>query len=169
MSQLRVKPTAELRDCVGQSVHVQRLRAPLCLCVDALPMSLSSRQLGFRPGATQEGLDGSVRGEGGRRLPPLEAPAVHNLDHPDYVLMYLDEGKRGTLLQHSAGSSTTTPFAKIVLYPNLREERSLPRETTLISGESLTNFTVRFTNADGTPYRFHGANFSLSLNLIKTD
>lgn len=35
----------------------------------------------------------------------------------------------------------------------------LPRETTLLSGESLPTFTLRFANPDGSPYHFHG-NFS---------
>ena len=89
------------------------------------------------------------------------------LDHPDYVLVYLDEGKRGTLLRHADGPSTTSPFAKICLYPTFREERALPRETTMVSGESLTRFTVRFATPDGRPYQFHGAQFSLSLNLVQ--
>ena len=163
---LRVKPTRELKDCIGQSVHIQRTPAPFNLCSGILPRSLPEDLLGLRRGALQYGIDGSIGPHG---APPYEAPRVHNLDHPDYVLMYLDEGKRGTLLQHSNGESTTTPLAKIVFYPNLREERMLPRDTTMLSGESLTTFSVRFANADGTPYCFHGADFSLSLNLIKAD
>ena len=89
------------------------------------------------------------------------------MDHPDYILIHFSEGKLTTGLQHTYGSKSTSPFAKLVLYPMFREERMLPRETTLLSGESLSTFTIRFTNPDGTPYHFHGANFSFSLNFIK--
>lgn len=162
---LRVKPTPALVDCTGLAVTVQAYVEPFNLCF-GLPGSVSHTALGFAPGATQWGMDGSVS-SGALRVPPFEAPAVHNLDHPDYVLIYFDEGKQATTLQHQRGTLSTCPFAKIVLFPTVREERMLPRETTLLSGESLSTFTLRFTNPDGTPYEFHGAHFSFSLNFVK--
>lgn len=169
VARLRVPSTPELADCVGTAVQLQRSVQPFNLCMGTLPRSLAPHALGFPPGATQHGVDGSVHDRRLGRVPPFDAPRVHDLDHPDYILMYLDEGKRGTLLQHANAGSTTTPLAKIVLYPNLREERMLPRDTSLLSGESLSTFSVRFANSDGTPYEFHGAEFSFSLNLLSAD
>ena len=167
---LRVRPTPQLTECVGMSVSVLRTLQPFNICTDVLPKSLTSEHTGLDIGATQYGTHGSVKSPTMmRQLPPFDAPKVHNLDPPSYVLIYLDEGKRGTLLQHAYGNSTTTPLAKMVLTPLFRDERMLPRDTTILSGESLTRFTIRFTNPNGSEYNFKGAHISLSLNLIKTD
>jgi len=168
---LAVRPSSALADHVGQALLVQRQTTPFNICTGCLPRSLAHTHLGLRPGASQWGVDGAaqVRADG-YRVAPFEAPHVHALDPPDYLLIYLDEGKRGTLLQHAYGNDTTTPLAKMVLTPLFRDERMLPRDSTMLSGESLSNFTLRFLNPDGrTPYNFHGAEFSLSLNLIKAD
>ena len=74
----------------------------------------------------------------------------------------------GTGLHHRFGTRNSTPSCKLVLYPLFREERMLPRDSTLFSGESLSRFTLRFTNPDGTPYQFHKAEFSFSLNFISS-
>lgn len=156
---------------VGRAVGLERARHPFSLApCAALPRSLGGGRLGFADGVVQWGQDGSVRASAGEGppllLPPFVAPYVHCLDHPDYVLIYLEEGKGTTALQHRARGGVTSPFAKLVLYPLFREERMIPRETQLGSGESLSRFTLRFENPDGTPYHFHGAQFSFTLNLI---
>ena len=161
---LRVRPTPDLADCCGMVVAINVEIQPFNLCFGML-RSVPARTLGFPRGATQWGIDGANL-SGRFRIPPFEAPAVHALDHPDYVLVYLNEGKKGTGLQHRFGSNTTTPLCKLVLYPLFREERLLPRDTTLLSGESLSTFTLRFTNPDGTPYQFHDVDFSFSLNFF---
>ena len=104
---------------------------------------------------------------GNLNLPPFQANAVHSLDHPDYVLLYIEEGKKNLGLQHRSQNNTTTPFAKLVLYPMFREERMLPRDTTLLGSEFLSTFTIKFKNPDGTPYHFHDVDFSFSLNFIR--
>lgn len=162
----KVRPTFELSSCVGMAVALSVEPQPFNLCF-GMQQSVPAKTLGFPEGATQWGIDGSVTSGGSLRVPPFIAPAIHTLDHPDYVLMYLTEGKVGTTLQHRSGGATTMPFAKIVLYPLFREERMLPRDTTLLSGESLAQFTVRFTNPDGSPYHFHGVDFSFSLNFVR--
>jgi hypothetical protein len=162
---LRVRPTPDLADCCGMTLGVGSDVQPFNLCF-GLTNSLPARSVGFPLGATQWGIDGASL-SGTLRLPPFDAPAVHCLDHPDYVLVYLEEGKTGTSLQHQCGNNTTTPFCKLVLYPLFREERMLPRDTTLLSGESLSHFTLRFTNPDGTPYQFHKVEFSFSLNFVR--
>lgn len=162
---LRVRPTPELADMVDLAVVINIETQPFNLCF-GLPKSLSNVSMGFPRGATQWGIDGLTRA-GSLRLPPFDAPALHSLDHPDYVLIYFDEGNKSTGLQHQYGAHTTSPFCKLVLYPMFREERMLPRDTTLLSGESWSRFTIRFSNPDGTPYHFHGAEFSFSLNFIK--
>lgn len=162
---IRVRPTPALVDYINLVVAVNVEVQPLNLCF-GLPKSLSNVSMGFPTGATQWGFDG-MASAGKWRIPPLEAPCIHSLDHPDYVLIYFDEGNKQTGLQHQFGNNTTTPFCKLVLYPMFREERMLPRDTTLLSGELFTKFTIRFSNPDGTPYHFHGAEFSFSLNFIK--
>ena len=91
---------------------------------------------------------------------------MHSLDHPDYVLMLLSDSSVSTPVQHAYGGFNRSVFAKISLYPLFREERMLPRDSTL-SGSSLSRFTVRFVNPDMvTPYKFHGVDFSMSFNLF---
>lgn len=165
---IHVKHTPELRDCVGQCLLVHSYPEPFNLCFGAsVPRSVPAATVGFPEGATEWGVDGAILAETGLRLPPFDAPGVHNFDAYDYVLMYLEGLKKGTLLQHGNGISTSFPLFKLCLYPLMREERSIPRETTTISGENLSHFTVRFANPDGTPYHFHGAQFSFTLNLLK--
>lgn len=162
---VRVRPTRDLVNHIGQTIALQAGVEPFNLCI-GLPRSIGATHLGFPRGATQWGIDGATP-SGRLMVPPFEAPAVHALDHPDYILIYLSEGKLSSGLQHQFGANSTSPFAKLVLYPMFREERMLPRETTLLSGENLASFTMKFTNPDGTPYQFHGAQFSFSLNFIK--
>lgn len=162
---IRVRPTRSLTNHIGKVVSLQVGIEPFNLCF-GLPKSVPAVNLGFPAGATQWGIDGAIT-SGKYQIPPFDAPFVHSLDHPDYVLLSFNEGKLSTGLQHRHGNHTSTPFAKLVLYPMFREERMLPRESMLLSGESLTVFTIRFTNPDGSPYHFHGANFSFSLNFVK--
>jgi len=163
---VRVRSAHDLSQTIGSVVNISIENEPFNLCFGNLPKSIPSKCLGFGKGAIQWGLNGSVR-SGDLHLPPFIADAVHSLDHPDYVLLYIEEGKKNLGLQHRAQNSTTTPFAKLVLYPMFREERMLPRDTTLLGSEFLSTFTIKFKNPDGTPYHFHDVDFSFSLNFIR--
>lgn len=179
-AKLQVKPIPHslFSSLVGKVMKINLKTQPSNFCFGpCLLRSLSHISVGFREGATQWGEDGSVWS--GKAflpsssldpvpalIPPFEAPNVHSLDHPDYVLLHLLEGRNASSLRHITNTSITQPFAKLVLYPLFREERMLPRDTTLLSGESLSRFTLKFTNPDGTPYHFHGAEFSFSLNFF---
>ena len=163
---IKVRNADRLGEHMNTVVSIQCDVQPFNLSF-SLPKSIDAAQLGFRPGVVQWGIDGSVSAYQ-NNLPPFDAPNVHSLDHPDYVLMYIDEGKKSTTLQHTYGQNNSVCFAKLVLYPMFREERMLPRDTSIMGGESLSRFTVRFTNPNGTPYHFHGVNFSFSLNLIQS-
>lgn len=153
--------------------------APYSLCFDErLPSSMHADMLGFERGCTAWGEHGRsiVRAAVGStrttpaRLPPFVAPRVHDLDHPDYVLVYLEQPSGGnTSLVHVNGNAVTKPLAKIVLYPLFRHERNLPNECVLSSGESITRFRLQFRNPDGSAYHFHGKSFSISLNLTFID
>jgi len=153
---------------VGGAVGVELAQGPFNLCLlESLPKSIGGRRLGFPNAVVQWGVDGTLLVHGGcLRVAPFVAPHVHAMDRPDYVLVYLETGKPGTALLHRAGGPVTAPFAKIILYPLFREERMVPRETTLTSGESLSQMVLRFENPDGVPYHFHGADFSFTLNFI---
>ena len=163
---IKVRSAAQLGESLNTLIAIQCEVQPFNLCF-SLANSIDPSQLGFKPGVVQWGIDGSIPAYQ-NKLPPFDAPNVHSLDHPDYVLMYIDEGKKSTTLQHTYGQNNSVCFAKLVLYPMFREERMLPRDTSIMGGESLSRFTVRFTNPNGTPYHFHGVNFSFSLNLIQS-
>ena len=144
----------------GACVQVACRAEPWNLCLGR-PRSVPEHVLGFPRGAVQWGLDGSVEDAEGRRLPPFVAPHTHCLDHPDYVLMTLSESS-GAALEHSYDGENRHVFCKLSLYPLFREERMLPRDTSLLRG-NLSRFTLAFWNPDlRTPYRFHGAEFSLA-------
>ena len=148
----------------GACVQVACRAEPWNLCLGR-PRSVPEHVLGFPRGAVQWGLDGSVEDAEGRRLPPFVAPHTHCLDHPDYVLMTLSESS-GAALEHSYDGENRHVFCKLSLYPLFREERMLPRDTSLLRG-NLSRFTLAFWNPDlRTPYRFHGAEFSFSLNFV---
>lgn len=151
-----------LRDA-NTCLHVTSDAEPwnLCFCK---PRSLPAHLVGFAPRSVQSGVDGSVGDADGRRLPPFEAPYTHSLDHPDYVLLTFSESA-GAGLEHSYAGETRPVFCKLSLYPLFREERMLPRDTTLLR-DTLSRFTLAFWNPDFTPYRFHGAQFSFSLNFF---
>ena len=128
------------------------------------PRSLPAHLVGFPARAVLWGVDGSVSDGRGRLLPPFEAPHAHNLDHPDYVYLTLSEAA-GASLEHAYGGETKHVFCKLSLYPLFREERMLPRDSALMHAR-VGRFTLRFWNPDGTPYHFHGAEFSFSLNFV---
>ena len=90
---------------------------------------------------------------------------MHCLDHPDYVLLTFSESS-GAGLTHSYDGEHKDVWCKLSLFPLFREERMLPRDTTLLSNQ-LSRFTIAFWNPDmRTPYRFHGAQFSFSLAFV---
>ena len=89
---------------------------------------------------------------------------MHNLDHPDYVLITLTSANGGAI-EHTYNGSSRNVFCKLTLYPLFREERMLPRDAPTV-GPSMGRFTLGFHNPDWTPYQFHGAEFSFSLNLM---
>ena len=121
------------------------------------PNCLPASMMGWPETAVIWGRDGCTDG-----LPPYIAPNVYNFDHPDYVCITFSEGS-GLSLEHNYNASVHPIFCKLSLYPLFREERMLPRDTSLLHG-SFGSFTVAFWNPDmKTPYHFHGAEFSLSL------
>lgn len=129
--------------------------------------SIPPHLLGFRKGAILWGIDGTLENDEKQLLPPFEAPYVHSLDHPDYILMTFSESS-GAGLEHSFAGETKLVFCKLSLYPLFREERMLPRDTSLLH-TNMSRFTLAFWNPDmRTPYKFHGAQFSFSLNFVRS-
>ena len=150
---------------VNLCVHVAVPVAPSNVCFARnLPRCIGAR-LGFARRAYEWGRDGLVRMPGGSRLPPFEARDLPTLDHPEYILLYLKEGKRSSQMHHYTDDMVSTPWAKIVLYEAAyREDRQLTRDVILTSGESMTRFTLLLKNPDGTEYVL-GAPFSFTINL----
>ena len=136
----------------------------MCFCK---PKSVPGHMLGFPQRAILWGVDGSILNERDEMVPPFDAPHVHCLDHPDYVLLTFSESS-GNTLTHSFGGENRSVFCKLSLYPLFREERMLPRDTTLLR-DNMSRFTIAFWNPDlRTPYHFHGAEFSFSLSFVST-
>lgn len=133
----------------------------------AKPATIPPALLGFSRSAVLWGRDGTIEDDHGMLLPPFDAPHAHCLDHPDYILITFSESA-GSSFIHSYNGENKSIFCKLSLYPQFREERMLPRDTTLMRS-GLNRFSISFWNPDmRTPYRFHGAQFSFSLNFICT-
>jgi hypothetical protein len=164
---IKVRFSGLLANYIDKVVAINTDVEPYNLCFGTLPRSIPSKTLGFGHGAIQWGIDGSIT-SGNLKIAPYIAKAVHCLDHPDYVLVFLEEGKKNLSLQHTVQNNSTSHFAKLVLYPMFREERMLPRDTTLLGSELYSKFTISFKNPDMTPYHFHDADFSFSLNFIRS-
>ena len=165
---VRVTHVPELCNEMNTIVQIQACAEPTNFCFGTLSQSLPAHMVGFPKGAVQWGFDGTTLSSRNLFVPPFDAPYIHSLDHPDYILMFLSEtngSKHSRTLQHANGNNVTTPFAKLVLYPMMREERMLPRDVT-VNSQGTTQFTLRFANPDGTPYHFHGAEFSFSFNFV---
>ena len=138
----------------------------------SLPKSIDGYMLGFPSKGVLWGIDGSVETISGSetdvpllgsvssvpscRIPPFYAPNVHSLDHPDYVLITLNESS-GANLEHNFNGESKHVFCKLSLYPLFREERMLPRDT-MLSRSTFSQFELAFWNPDmRRPYKFHGA------------
>jgi len=160
---IKVRKTPQFSSCIGQTLQIHSFIQPFNFCF-TLPKSIKPSILGFNKGCLLWGIDGSIESND-FMIPPFQAPNCHNLDHPDYVLMMLDEGK-STQLQHTYKDMNVNAFAKVVLYPLAREVGMMPKDASLVGSTNLSKFTVRFLNPDMTPYHFHGVDFSLSLTLI---
>lgn len=161
--ELKVPSLSGLGD-EGTCLQVTPQASPynLCFCKSR---SIAHTVMGFPASAIQWGVDGSVADSQGRLLPPFEAPRVHNLDHPDAVLLTFSE-QANAGFQHSFDGEMREIFCKLVCYPLLREERMLPRDTTLLR-DNMSRFRIAFWNPDlRTPYRFHGAEFTFSLSFV---
>jgi hypothetical protein len=160
---LDLPPIDGLRD-KGTGLKVHSNPQPLNLHF-GLPESVPAHLVGAHQPALQWGIDGSVEDGQGRHIPPFELKSVHTLDHPDYVLMTFSESSSGSF-EHSYDGEQKSVFCKLSLYPLFREERMLPRDTTLLR-QQLSQFTLSFWNPDfRTPYHFHGAQFSFSLSFL---
>jgi hypothetical protein len=157
-------PALDGLDDEGTCVHILSEVEPFNLHF-AKARSLPPHLMGFRKGSVLWGVDGTTRDKEHRLLPPFEAPYCHCLDHVDYVLMTFSESS-GVNFEHSFSNENKLIFCKLSLYPLFREERMLPRDTSLLSN-NLSRFTLSFWNPDmKTPYKFHGAQFSFSLNFV---
>lgn len=167
---LRVRASSSLSKCVGSAVSLSGTTLPSVnwYCGPTVGKSLRPSMMGFsKAGAVLQSARGSVHGADGRRFGPV-CTSFHDMDNPDYMLIYLEDAKRGTLLHHTHQGVVSTPFAKMVLTPLFRDERMLPKDTAIASAECLTHFTLRFANPDGTPYQWHGSSFTVSMNLVRT-
>lgn len=160
-------PSLDGMDDVNTAIQLTCVLEPWNMCFDVHPASIPAHMVGYNQGSTQWGVDGSLQTLNGYRIPPFLAPNTHTLDHPDYILMTFSESS-GATLEHSYNDENKHVFCKLSLYPLFREERMLPRDTTLLRNQ-MTTFTISFWNPDmKTPYMFHGCDFSFSLNFLSS-
>ena len=135
-----------------------------CFC-DRLRHTIGGERLGFPDATLQWGLDGAVRTRQ-LRVPPFLSPESHNLDHVDFLLLRLREGKASVLTQCQSRGQSIDVFGKVCLNPVFRNERHLPVELALTGSDRLDAVTIEVLNPDLTPYHFHGATWSLSLGFL---
>lgn len=154
-------------DAVGKAVTITMATAPSNFnFARMMPRTMGGRRLGFENRAYQWGRDGMLRTPGGLKIPPFDAPGSSSFDIPEYVLFYIREGQKSSLLHHHTLGTATKPLAKIVFgTQSYKEERALTRELVLSSGESLSRFTIDLKNPDGSNWQLHGQEFSFTLNL----
>ena len=150
---------------VGKAVSLSTPLEPCSLNFHRSLQNTVGYRLGFDERAYEFGIDGNTQSNHGL-IPPYIAPNTFDLDHPDFVNLYLLEGKRSSLTHHFVNGGVSLPFAKIVLHATYREERSLMREAVLSSGESMNRFVIELRNPDMTNYVLNGARFSFTLNFI---
>lgn len=162
---LEVSPAFQWADARGRCLVLTTPLAPSSFSFSrTLPRTIGDR-FGFEPRTYEWGADGITRIQGAF-LPPYEAAYLPSLDHPDYILVHLEEGKRSSFMHHYTNNAASNPFAKLVLYEAAyREDRQLTRDLMLSSGESMNRFTIRFTNPDETLYCISGP-FSFTLNFV---
>jgi hypothetical protein len=152
---------------VGTCMRVVSNVEPWNLCFAPRPRVLPPSVVGFPSKTIQWGVDGSISDENNLMVPPYVAPGMYCLDHPDCILITLSE-QSGTGLTNVYDNETKHLLAKMCCYPMLREERMLPRDTTL-QRCNFPRFTISFWNPDGrTPYHFHGVHFTFSLGFISS-
>ena len=164
---LSVGPNFQWSDARGKAVILSVPIQPSTFCFSSTLKNSIGGRLGFESRSHEWGSDGVVTlPVSGLKIPPFQAGGLPDLDHPDYILVYLHEGKRSSLMHHFTAGQATNPFAKLVLYEAAyREDRQLTRDLVLSSGESMNRFTIQFRNPDGTEYCLSSP-FSFTLNFV---
>lgn len=165
---ISVAPGKWVADAVEnrQTITITQSIEPCSFCfVPRLHRSIGGERLGFSNSTVQWGVDGTVRSKK-LSIPPFVSTGSHNLDHVDFVLLRVREGKGSTTLSYETNSSVVHVFGKVCLNPVFRNERHLPVETAMVGHDRFDSFTVEVLNPDLTPYHFHGATWSLSVTFV---
>lgn len=155
-------------------------RISINLCPEAYPSfhfglskSLNPKLIGFEKRSYEYGTtDGSVslfKGSSLTRTPYI-GPFQMNLNHVEVAYILLNESNARAMVdinQQIVLHNQTKPcFAKLVFYPDLRLDRTLPQLIRLPSSETIQTIKLRFVNDDLSIYETHNNPFSLSLNLF---
>jgi len=95
----------------------------------------------------------------------LYAPAVMNLEQPDYIVMRLGTTflRKTDTFQIAGRGGNSVAFAKLVIYPQYQIHGLLPRDLVSANMDSPERFDVSFVNPDGTRYFTNGRGFSFTL------
>ena len=164
---LRVRAAADLASMIDQ-VFMLHLMAPHCnLCFDeTLPRCLPRHLLGGHLSVTESARHGSCPLADGactpRCLCSCHTRSTWNI--PTTCSSIWTTGSTAPICNTLTAPQRQTPSSNSFCIPISRTCHS--SDTTMISGETLNQFTITVRNPNGMPYHFHGAEFSLSLNLI---
>ena len=89
------------------------------------------------------------------------------LDPPNHVLLVITDPNGSTHTNHAwQQSNIPNIFGKIILYPSLRLERNFPMIMYIPSVYQVEKMHFLWLNPNHRPYRFHGKNWSMTLNLV---
>ena len=152
-------------DAADKVVQLSRHVVPSSFCFSAgLPQSVGGERLGFDARTIQWGIDGSVATRT-LKLPPFVGSRAFNLDHVDFILLRIREGKNSTNITYETNGRSYSVFGKVVINPIFRNERHLPVESGVTGMGRYETLTIELLNPDMTHYRSNGATWSLSLSM----
>lgn len=98
---------------------------------------------------------------------PFFAPNQFNLDPPPYLLIELVTPNESRYIQHTFQNDTITNLlAKIIAYPQLRQERAVPQEVNFQGLKVINQLHIRILNPNHTLYHFHGSDWSATMIFI---
>lgn len=152
-------------EAVGKVVQLSRHVLPCSFCFNrGLERTIGGERLGFDERTIEWGIDGSVATRK-LKLPPFIGARSYNLDHVDFILLRIREGKNSTNMTYETNGRSFSVFGKVCLNPIFRNERHLPVETGITGFGRFETITIELLNPDMSPYRSNGATWSMSLSM----
>ena len=99
---------------IGIKSHTRAREFQLPTSIARAPLEMCGLDSGR--GASM-GKDGNSSAKKRSICDPVHSTLCARVRPSDYILMFLNEGKRSASLQHGNSNGVSVPFAKIILYP----------------------------------------------------